>query len=187
MLRQRDKVLSKNSPDSLEDTVKQHTAHAFCDSSRKHLSGLRSLRCLRPSVCSDGMLRFEGRLGEASLPTDEKFPMILPSRHPFTCLLVLHCHERCAHGGIQHTLMLTRRQFWITKGLSSVRRYTGRCNTCIIKKAHSLRQLMADLPAFRLAVNKKPFASTGCDYFGPLYSTKKLGVSKKLEIFSSRV
>jgi len=73
-------------------------------------------------------------------------------------------------GGIQYTLMLlTRRKFWIIKGISSIKHYTGRCNTCIIKKAHPLHQLIADLPAFRLAINKKSFANTGCDYFGPIF------------------
>ena len=28
---------------------------------------------------------------------------------------------------------------------------------------------MADLPACRMAINKKPFAHTGCDYFGPIF------------------
>ena len=160
--------LRENSPDSLEEIIKQLTGHATTDATRRNLSDLRSLRCLRPYVCTDGTLRIEGRLGKAALPTDEKFPMVLPSRHSFTRLLVLYCHEECAHGGIQYTLMLTRRQFWIIKGLSSIRYYTRRCNACIIRRAHPLRQLMADLPAFRMAFNKKPFANTGCDYFGPI-------------------
>ena len=160
--------LRENSPDSLEEIIKLLTGHATTDATRRNFSDLRSLRCLRPYVCTDGTLRIEGRLGKAALPTDEKFPMVLPSRHSFTRLLVLYCHEECAHGGIQYTLMLTRRQFWIIKGLSSIRYYTRRCNACIIRRAHPLRQLMADLPAFRMAFNKKPFANTGCDYFGPI-------------------
>ena len=94
--------------------------------------------------------------------------MVSPSCHSFTCLLVLNCYEECAHGGIQYTLMLTRRQFWIIKVLSSIRYYTGRCNACIIRRGHPLRRLLADLLAFRMAINKKPFAKTGCDYFGPI-------------------
>ena len=69
------------------------------------------------------------------MPTDEKDPRILPSRHPLTGLLILDCHEECAHGGIQYTLMLTRRHYWIIKVLSSIRYYLARYNACIIKKA----------------------------------------------------
>ena len=124
------------------------------------------------------MLWIEGRLSQSELPTDEKFPIILPSRHPFTCLLVLRCHQECVHGGIQYTLMLTRRQFWIIPGLSSVRHYTERCNQCNIKRAHPLRQLIADLPTFKMAVYKKTFANTGCDYFGPFVFKEGRNVKK---------
>ena len=162
------KALSEEgSPDSLDDVLNKLSSHATGDATKKNLMGLRSIRCLRPYLHTDETLRIEGRLGQASLPTDEKFPIILPSKHPLTRLLVLRCHEECAHGGIQYTLMLTRRQFWIIRGLSSVRYYTGRCNLCSVKRAHPLRQLMADLPKFRMAVHRKPFTNTGCDYFGP--------------------
>ena len=74
--------------------------------------------------------------------------------------------------------MLTRRQFWIIRGLSLVRHYTGRCNQCNIKRAHLLWQLMADLPIFRMAVYKKTFANTGCDYFGPFVFKEGRNVKK---------
>ena len=108
---------------------------------------------------------------------DEKHPIILPSKHPLTRFLILDCHQECAHGGIQYTLMLTRRHYWIIKGFSSVRYYIERCNACIIKKAKLVRQLMADLPSSRMAAYNKPFFHTGCDYFGPF--TYKEGRSKK--------
>ena len=94
------KSLSENFPDSLEKIIKQLTSqHALSEAEQKNLADLRSLRCLRPYVSSDGILRIEGRLEKATLHTDEKIPIVMPSRHPFTRLLVLHCHERCAHGG----------------------------------------------------------------------------------------
>ena len=64
--------------------------------------------------------------------------------------------------------MLTRQKYWIIKGLSSVRHYLNQCNACNLQKARPVRQLMADLPASRLAAHNKPFFNTGCDYFGPL-------------------
>ena len=170
--------LHENSPDLLEEIIKQRAGHATTDTTRRNLANLRFLRCLRLYVCTKGTLRIEGRLGKAALSTDEKFLMVVPSRHSFTRLLVLNCHEKCAYSGIQYTLMLTSRRFWIIKGLSSLRYYTGRCNVCIIRRAHPLRQLMADLPAFRMAVNNKSFADTRCDYVGPILY--KEGRSEKL-------
>ena len=110
----------------------------------------------------------EGRISRADLPTDEKHPIILPSRHPLTRLLILNCYQECAHEGIQYTPMLTRRQYWMIKGLSSVRHYLGRCSACIVKKAKPVFQLMKDLPNSRIATYNKPFFHTGSDYFGPI-------------------
>ena len=106
------KSLSENFADSLEEIIKQLTSqHTLSEAEQKNLADLRSLLCLRSYVSAEGIHRIEGRLEKAALPTDERFPIVLPSRHPFTRLLVLHCHERCAHGGTRYTLMLTRRQF----------------------------------------------------------------------------
>ena len=158
-------AMRTSSPDCFEDTVRKLVKNAS-GKKQKILRDFLTLRCLRPCIHSDGTLRIEGRLENADLPTDEKHPIILPSRHPLTRLLVLHCHLASAHSGVQYTLMLTRKKYWIIKGLSSVRHYLARCNACIIQKARPIRQLMADLPTARLAGHTKAFYNTGCDYFG---------------------
>ena len=162
------KDLHENSSDSLDEIIKQLAGHATADTKRRNLSNLRSLQCRRLYVCMYGTLRIEGRLGKAALPTDKKFPMVLPSRHSFTRLLMLNCHEECTHRSIQYILMLTRRHFWIIKGLSFIRYYTGPRNACIIRRAHPSRQLMADLPAFRMAINKELFANSRCNCYSKL-------------------
>ena len=82
--------------------------------------------------------------------------------------MILNCHQESTHAGIQYTLMLTRQKYYIIKGLSSARHYLNQCNACNLQKARSVRQLMADLPASRLAAHNKPLFNTSCDYFGPL-------------------
>ena len=83
----------------LEDVVSKLACHATNDTEKKNLAELRLLRCLRPCVYPDGILRIEGRLDQAPIPTDERHLIVLPSRHYLTRLLILHCHEECAHGG----------------------------------------------------------------------------------------
>ena len=62
-----------------------------------------------------GVWRCKGRLGCADLPEDTKYPMLLPSGHYFTTLLVLHCHQRVKHGGIKETLTELRHDFGLPK------------------------------------------------------------------------
>ena len=102
-----------------------------------------------------------------SLPVNTKHPVILPSRHPLTRLIVLNAHERAGHGGPKYTFTKTLENFWIIHGNSSVKHYIADCVKCAILKAKSIRQLMADLPACRVAVCNKPFKFSGIDYLGP--------------------
>ena len=94
-----------------------------------------------------------------------KHPLIIPSRCAFTRLVVLKYHTDNLHVGVQHTLLSTRKKFWIVNGHTSVKHYLNQCGRCALEKAKPVRQLMADLPADRISVSHKPFAVCGLDYF----------------------
>ena len=101
------------------------------------------------------MLRVEGRLENADLPTDTKHPLILLSRHQLTWLIVFDEHAKAEHAGPCYTLMRTRQRFWIVYGISNVRRYLTECVKCAMRKATRVRQLMTDLPACRVTATNK--------------------------------
>ena len=113
----------------------------------RRISELKSLRNLRPCVDAPYLLRIEGRLENAELPFDTKHPLIFPSRHPLTRLIVIQEHVEAGHTGPSYTLRRTRQRFWIVHGISSVKRYLGDCAKCALRKATPVRRLMADLPA----------------------------------------
>ncbi|XP_055585003.1 uncharacterized protein LOC129737864 [Uranotaenia lowii] len=50
------------------------------------------LRWFVPIVGSDGLLRIGGRLGQSRESDDTKHPIVLPSKHDFTKLLIRYCH-----------------------------------------------------------------------------------------------
>ena len=160
-------LTQEKSADALEEMLKkcQDTASP----TQKDLKELRSLKKYRPCVEGEGMLRLEGRLNKSlEISWATKHPLILPSKHPLTRLVVLFYHYRDCHCGVQHTLLSTRQKIWIANGNSAVRRYLRDCGVCAIKRARPIRQLMSDLPLARLAANKKPFFHCGIDYLGPL-------------------
>ena len=47
---------------------------------------------------------------------ESKFPIILPKKHRFVELVVLHVHALMEHEGLRITLTELRSRFWITKG-----------------------------------------------------------------------
>ena len=112
------------------------------------------------------MLRVECRLENADLPTDTKHPLIPPSIHILTRLIILDEHAKAGHASPCYTLMRTRQRFWIAYGISSVKRYLTEWVTCAMRKATPIRQLMADLPTCRVTVTNKPIKYCSVDYLG---------------------
>ena len=55
-------------------------------------------------VKKDGLLVCKGRLEYSELEEEAKFPIILPTNHRFTELVVLHCHKIVHYCKLRGTL-----------------------------------------------------------------------------------
>ena len=126
------------------------------------------LKRLNPKM-REGVMVVGGRLQNSTIRDLVKHPMILPSRHPMTDLIIKHYHDTEGHTGIQHVLSATRQRFWIIRAPSNIKRVIGHCVRCRRLKGPEGAQLMAPLPAARVTPGIYPFESVGLDYFGPLY------------------
>ncbi len=65
---------------------------------------------------ADGLLKVDGRLKHAKLPKHARQPVILPSDHYLTSLIVADAHNEINHAGVEHTLSIVRRKYYFTKG-----------------------------------------------------------------------
>ena len=143
--------LKNNSPDEFDSFLKRMSEKAVDVDDLRRISELKTLRPLRPCIDVGSILRVEGRLENAELSLDTKHPIILPSRHALTRLIVLHEHIKAAHAGPSYTLMKTRQRFWIiVHGISSVKHFLATCSVCRRYRVTPVRQLMADLPECRV-------------------------------------
>ena len=59
-------------------------------------------------VDDDGLLRCHGRLGNATVPEESKFPILLLRDSYVTDLIVRNCHQQVLHSGVNDTLTLSR-------------------------------------------------------------------------------
>ena len=145
---------------------------------------LRPLSKLVPYVDDQGLLRVQGRLQNSNLPFDTLHPIILPRRHHVTRLIVEDCHTKNNHfGGVQYILNSLRIRFWVSH--SSVKFYLDRCLPCLRIRAQTGKQIMAPLPAERVATHEHPFAASGVDYFGPLLvRVKRSSVKRWVALFT---
>lgn len=116
-------------------------------------------------MMKDGVIVVGGRLHNSLLPETEKHPMIIPSHHIATPLLIKHIHQKTMHGGVQLTLSTLRQKYWILQGRSVVKKVIRNCVTCFKVHPRSVEQIMGILPAERVQPNR-PFAVCGLDYCG---------------------
>jgi len=112
-------------------------------------------------VDANSLLRIEGRLENEELPVEIKHPLILPSKHELTQLIVLNEHVNAGNAGPSYTLMKSRQRFWIIHRISSVKSILSECSKCGRRRATPVRQLMADLPSCRVTPGNKPFQFCG--------------------------
>ena len=114
------------------------------------------------------IIRCEGRICNSSLPEASKRPVLLPSRHHFTQLVIREGHEAVHHNGVRDTLNCIQERFWILQGRESVKRVIKQCVICKKLEGKPFRNPKTPhLPAARVS-DAPPFAYTGIDFAGPL-------------------
>ena len=130
----------------------------------------RSSRVLKltPFLDQRGLLRVGGRLENAPIPTNAIHPILLPTTHPFTSLVIKDAHEKCLHSQIDRTLYEVQARFWIIRGGRAVHDEVRKCMDCRKRPVRPIQPFMASLPRARLTPNLPPFTHVGVDYFGPL-------------------
>ncbi|XP_058789062.1 uncharacterized protein LOC131663025 [Phymastichus coffea] len=119
-----------------------------------------------------GLLRVGGPLKKSDLLFNQKHPILLPSKHHLSDLIIRDAHQRNLHGGIQSTLYHIRYRFWILNGKNQVRHILHKCVICIRQKPKMAHAKMADLPESRV-VPSSVFNHTGVDFFGPILIKEK--------------
>ncbi|XP_058801546.1 uncharacterized protein LOC131670173 [Phymastichus coffea] len=127
---------------------------------------------LNPFLDEHGLIRVGGRLKNSNLQFNQKYPILLPSNHNVSDLIIRDAHHRNLHGRVQCTLYTIRERFWILNGRNQIRHVLRRCVPCLRQKPKFSHTKIADLPESR--VNPAfAFAKTGVDFFGPIMIKEK--------------
>ena len=127
------------------------------------------VRKLRLFLDRKGFLRCGGRIHNAPLNEDAKFPYLLPPRHLFKALIVYSTHAKLYHSGVNSTVTAIRQTYWIPTARQYVKTLLRRCTICRkqLGKPYATPD-PAPLPKNRTQ-NLPPFTITGVDFTGALY------------------
>ncbi|GFW09786.1 integrase catalytic domain-containing protein [Trichonephila clavipes] len=111
------------------------------------------VKTLNPFIDSEGILRVGGRLRNSDINYNQKFPILLPSKHKLTYLIVEYFHKKFLHSGPQSLLYQIRQNFWILNGRNICRKVGHNCVICCKANPTCTDQIMADLPKDRVIKN----------------------------------
>jgi len=90
----------------------------------------------------------------------------LPTKHPFTKLIIRDAHFRQLHLGPQGLLAYLRQAYWIISGRQVIRRVLRNCIVCFRSRPTNQMQLMGNLPKSRVNPSRT-FLHSSLDYAGP--------------------
>ncbi|XP_075167412.1 uncharacterized protein LOC142239506 [Haematobia irritans] len=132
----------------------------------KNVNKKSSLFPLHPFIDENDIIRVNGRLVNADLSYNEKYPIILPVQSKFSQLFISFIHDLLMHA--EHSLMIRtiRQEYYISRLRSNIKKCIRNCKTCIIYKQKTQSQIMAALPSERSSFSL-PFNITGLDFAGP--------------------
>ncbi|XP_006818999.1 uncharacterized protein LOC102803656, partial [Saccoglossus kowalevskii] len=136
---------------------------------RKHGKLGHLTKQLKLFVDDESILRCGGRLHNAPLDFITKFPVLLPTGHRFTELVITNAHAQVLHSGLQATITHIRQRFWIARIRQVVKALLRKCVTCIkVSGSHYRPPVSAPLQSCRVN-STPPFTVTGVDFTGALY------------------
>ena len=134
-------------------------------------------------VDDDGLFRCRGRLGNAPVAEESKFPILLPRDGYVTDLIVRNCHQQVLHSGVNDALNEIRSRFWITRGRQFVKKILHKCVVCrkVLGSSYKL-PAPPHLPSFRVC-GGPAFDNVGTDYAGPLYMKDPSDTSRSIKAY----
>ena len=128
---------------------------------------------------SDSILRIQSKFGK-----DERFnPILLPNSSSLTTLIIKNTHDKMSHSGVYSIIRELRKEFWIEKCFSAVKKVIKSCITC--KKIHErpIKLNQSLYRKFRREPPRKPFKSVFIDYIGP-FSVNLEGKKRKVYLLA---
>ena len=142
------------------------------------------VKCLNPFLDKEGVIRVNGRLKNANINFNCKFPIILPKSHQLTKLIIDSYHKRYFHLGPTALLHYVRQRYWPVQGKATCRKVVHDCIKCFKVKPVGVEQLMGDLPKERVNPDY-PFNCSGVDFCGPFlirYKHQRKGTYHKIYV-----
>jgi len=123
-------------------------------------------------IDGNGIIRVKGK------SPNIQYPILLHSDSYLAKLIVLDLHTMMSHAGKFIILRHLRKNFWLLRGFSVVKKILGTCVTCKRINGRPIKLNQNEYRSFRSNPPKIPFAFIFMDYIGPIAVKYTHGVQK---------
>ena len=124
------------------------------------------LLALKPALWADGLLHVGGRLTNAAITDEQKYPIILSPKDPLTRLIFQSQHVNLCHAGPTLLFSNIGAEYYVSGARQLARSVCKQCVSCQTIAARAEQQLMGQLPEDRVK-GGETFITVGVDYAGP--------------------
>ena len=132
---------------NMQHNEDQHDERTRMRSRNQMIKTTSSLYKLDPFLDNDGLVRIGGRLHKATIPFEEKHPVVIPENSHITTFLIQHydCKVQRHQGrGMAHN-SIRQAGYWIINGRSAVFSFIARCvKCCKLRDPSLLRRVFAN-------------------------------------------
>ena len=122
---------------------------------------------LNAFVDKDGVIKVKSKFDRWSDRKSFAFPILMSDKSLLTDLIVADVHIKASHGGCYNVLNFLRKEFWIPRIFTAVKRILKNCVTC---KRFNARPVKINQNAYRFERASPPcevFKYVYMDYLGP--------------------
>ena len=128
------------------------------------------------------LIRVGGRLANANIPSETKFPLLLGKESYFLMAYWKLVHLRNHHAGPTLLKALLRERIWVVNAQEICNKVVRNCIRCFRYKPKLLTQIMGNLPLDRVQ-GVWPFLVFGVDFCGPVQITLKIRGRSPIKVY----
>ena len=126
----------------------------------------------------NGILRVKSKM-DRNDPVEISFPILMSNSSHVTSLVITAMHKKLSHAGCYSVLSLLKKQFYIPKVFSAVKKLLQKCIHCARVNRNTVKLNQNSYKEFRLNPPEIPYRYCFMDHLGPYYikdSDKKVKV-----------
>ena len=128
----------------------------------------------------DGFIRVRGKFKKWIASSSKKFPLLLHRESVLTDRIIYETHKKFMHAGIYSLLTHLRKEFYIPRFFTVVKRILASCQSCKRFNSRTIKINQSFYRDFRENPPQIPFRSIFLDHFGP-YNVRVDG--KKVKVW----